>query len=296
MIMVKSFILCFAFLLFAFSSKANPFLGKTFAGWWCKIFGSCRADPMMNSIWGIGAVVDYTTCMGLPSEIEHGCRKILAEGQVPKEAFLWTMNVYRKNLGRLTTGGCMGEFSNGRCSSENTTVRRQDYNKIFKGIQNQCHLIVNDVRREKTRGFLAPHYFIDLCKGTVAESQVRVGLGTFSNNYANKEGMKTTVLGAFMVVPKIFRYKGTDERGATLIGMQKTNNQSGMNCKYLHETELDFSWGCPSIDKTFSRANGVISKMTQSPALLVNYGPEELMEDIDECRGSNNRTSKKGKK
>lgn len=280
---------------------------------------SCRADNIADTapapdVSPISAAAD--PCQFPDAKISANCRRFLANPEIPRDALLWTLDVFRQNTSGLKLKKCLKEFGNDHYSLKGITPE-----KIKRGIKNKCQILINDTRAKhndfKLRGTF---YYLDLCDGTMSTDYFNLGENTFNKNepYSNDDGDHATVLGAFLTSDQDFSYEpaacvqwrgkkrrrrcvktGLDpdyksvvsmvERlsgkprspAVALIGLQNTNNNSATSYKYLHCSPYRSSWGCPSVNPAHYK---MIETLAQNgPSLVVNYGPESKMEDPAKC-------------
>lgn len=252
---------------------------------------------------------DSAVCRGIEPELfKENCEKILVSGKVPKDAFIWTVKVYKNNLGHLNTRRCLGPMP-----LRHYSLKGFNPATLNGGIRNRGQFIINDTRtRHGGKPYRGHMYYIDLEKGEIIQSYFNMGVGSFDNKFANQPGKKTTLLGAFLTTDKEFSYELCDERdeisgrclkwreeyielrdqyfkgedievpAVALIGLQKSNNRSAEDLKYMHVSPYQSSWGCPSISAELEKKYRIIRKMAErGPSLVVNYGYQ--MEDPAEC-------------
>ncbi len=243
----------------------------------------------------------YPLCNnGLDDSWKANCDKLYEAG-IPKDALDFTLQSFNKNLTSFKTSKCFkwGEPKN-HYSFANTNEEKFK-NKVKNGIVNKCQIVINDTR-EKQMQYRGTMYYIDLCSGVepkVVKTYFNMGTGTYTNDFANVSGKKSTVLGAFLTNYQVFDYQPGNEKykklrsfikiqtgksyahGIQLFGLQGTNNNASNDMKYLHVSPYRSSWGCPSID---SKNYWMIEELAKNgPSLLVNYGEKSKMEDINKC-------------
>ncbi len=235
------------------------------------------------------------------------CEKLFKESDVPKDALAFSMKAFAKNMNKFSSNKCYKMMNSGHYSMKGTN--KSNFNKMMeKGIPNKCQIMINDTTKKlpkahkDARHFRRQMYYIDLCKEggpKVTKGYFNLGTGTFKNKYKNSEGNRTTVLGAFLTNTKVFDlsfqkkpYKKLRKSlkkkmgksyapGLQLFGLQKTNNNASKNAKYLHVSPYQSSFGCPSVNEDNYWMMEELAK--NGPSLVVNYGPDKKMEDINKC-------------
>ncbi|EQC44744.1 hypothetical protein [Bacteriovorax sp. Seq25_V] len=237
---------------------------------------------------------------GLDDSWKANCDKLFDAG-IPKDALEFTLKTFNKNLHKFKSNKCFkwGEPKNHYSFAR--TNEAEFKNKVKDGIANKCQIVINDTR-EKQMQYRGTMYYIDLCEGSepkVIKTYFNMGTGTYTNNFANVSGKKSTVLGAFLTNYQVFDYQPGNVKyqnlrsfiktkigknyahGVQLFGLQKTNNNASNDMKYLHVSPYRSSWGCPSIDQ---KNYWMIEELAKNgPSLLVNYGEKSKMEDINKC-------------
>lgn len=228
-------------------------------------------------------------CTGFPPEAVAGCEKFLKDKSIPQDALKYTLEIYRNNINGLRMNKCVLGTPSDHYSVPD------DFHKadLLKGIKNKCQVMINDTRA-KQGALRGTFHFLNLCTGDKRTGYFNLGTRTFSNDYQNICGKRTTVLGAFLTADEDFLYTPSDRDYAAIkkrfgggapavavFGLQNTNNRSANCYKYIHVSPYKSSWGCPSI----SPENGdLIAKLADNgPSLVVNYGPENKMEDPSKC-------------
>jgi hypothetical protein len=237
----------------------------------------------------------------------QNCQQLFKKSDIPKDALRFTMKSLVKNLYEFKSNKCYKMPSSKHYSSAGQT--KENFKKRMElGIPNKCQIMINDTRQKLPKGhddnyeLRRQSYYIDLCKKSgpsVTKLYFNLGEKTLSNDYKNAEGYKTTVLGAFLTNTDTFdlSFNGSKYRklrvdmeehmgkhyapGLLLYGLQETNNNAALNVKYLHVSPYKSSHGCPSI---YYKNYWMIEELaTNGPSLVVNYGPEIKMDDIDLC-------------
>jgi hypothetical protein len=240
---------------------------------------------------------------GMSSSWISNCNSILNDKLVPSDAFKYTLKVLHRNNESFESNKCY-KMQNSAHYSMRSLTKPKFEQQMKDGLPNKCQMIINDIREkvDKNKPYRRKMYYIDMCnpgKPKIIEDYMNIGVGTFVNNYENIEGKKTTVLGAFFTATKTFdlsfkkkKYKEIRKKikqdsgryyatGLQMFGLNKTNNNSSINNKYLHVSPYNSSWGCPSVSWQNYK---LIEQMSQNgPSLVVNYGDSKRMEDIDVC-------------
>lgn len=209
----------------------------------------------------------------------------------------YALDVMRRNQNSFAMDQCH-EFDAPNHYSMRGVTRENFEDSLSEGLPNKCQIMINDTR-ERPSQYRGTMYYIHLCgdRPQVERDYFNMGTGTFQNNFANRAGQRTTVLGAFFTNYESFDYQpgnsryqstrqtianlsGIEESTAVqLFGLQNTNSTSAPTKKYLHVSPYQSSWGCPSI-----RAENywMIRELAENgPSLVLNYG--EDMEDPSAC-------------
>ncbi len=241
---------------------------------------------------------------GTSSKWQNNCNSILSSGSVPKEAFLYTLAVMKKNATGFKSDKCY-KLADKEHYSMNGLTRDKFETMMSAGIPNKCQMMINnyDERISTHDGkhkCKTAQYYIDLCSSSpkVQKSFSYVGYGTCKtskpNVFTNKSGKGTTVLGAFLTGNNVFNFQKRDTAytdianspgfngkvpATPLIGLQKSNNGAAPDYKYLHVGAYT-SAGCPSVPPQDKSKVEALAK--NGPSLVVNY-KHGLMEDIGRC-------------
>lgn len=187
--------------------------------------------------------------------------------------------------------------------------------KLDGGIPNKCSFIINDYdQRIATHGgkykCQTRMYYVDLCRSEpyVVKTASYVGYGTCKRGkgFRNKSGLGTSLLGAHVTGAKLFDFQKRDAQyskiakelralqpkdleqrndpsgfvpALPLFGLQKSNNGSAPDLKYLHVGAYT-SAGCPSIPKQHAKL--IVDLAKRGPSLLLNY-KKGSMESLTQC-------------
>lgn len=256
------------------------------------------------------------TCAFLTGEQQTNCLKFVSDPEIPQDALAWTLAVFRDNRHGLRMNQCLlpppDHYSNIETVSvgmpspiiEQPAMTIPD---LRGGIKNHCQLMINDTRARWSKDFpyRRTYYYLDLCKGTKKTGYFHVGTGGKTGLEANKTDRKSTVLGAFLTSDTLFSYDNGGPKydpikkeygyvaALALFGLQETNNGSARDFKYMHVSPHKSSWGCPSLapeDEPLIR-----ELAAGGPSLVVNYGPEEQMQDPRLCTGTSPGTLRGGR-
>lgn len=258
----------------------------------------CPDSELQTSAEELASLAESTELCDFPdAQTRQNCIAFLNDPDIPQDALEWTLRVFRRNLGSLRMDQCLrrppDHYSN-HDRNGNMVMRTEN---LRRGIQNQCQIMINDTREQWGNPNQFPYrrtyYYLNLCTGEKRTGYFNLGTGTFRNNYENVGGRRTTVLGAFLTSSQAFSYSGGGSSysgivrrlgrvpSVALFGLQNTNNRSAENYKYMHVSPYRSSWGCPSIAE---EDYDIIDTLAENgPSLVVNYGPENRMEDPAEC-------------
>ncbi|WP_127715002.1 hypothetical protein [Halobacteriovorax sp. HLS] len=232
------------------------------------------------------------------------CNKLYEAG-IPHDALNYTLKAFKNNFDK---------FRNNKCyiytDKKGEGPKKEFTDSMKNGIPNKCQIVINNTKEEAEKfpksqyPFRRKMYYIDICKGEVKTSYFNLGSGTFKSNYANISGKHSTVKGVFMTGTNVFNfvpggkksipkynavrsymkktYGESKAHGLQLFGLQKTNNGSGPDSKYMHVSPYKSSWGCPSIDKDNYWMIENLAK--NGPSMVVNYGDGmQDIEDVNDC-------------
>jgi hypothetical protein len=237
---------------------------------------------------------------GTDKKWRKNCESLVSSNKVPKQAFLYALSVMKKNASSFKSNKCYKMESPDHYSMRGLTKGGFE-NLMKKGVPNKCQMMINNFdERIKTHGgskkCKTANYYIDLCSSSpsVKKSFSYVGYGTCkgSSGFTNKTGKGTSLLGAFMTSNKVFNFQKRDKSysaiakqlggkipATPLIGLQKSNNRSALDKKYLHVGAYT-SAGCPSMPP--SDAGKIKALTNNGPSLVLNYKAGQ-MDKIEDC-------------
>lgn len=268
---------------------------------------SCPGETPTNADDLTTAARCAKTCAFLTGEKQAHCLKFASDPEIPQDALAWTLAVLRDNMHGLRMNQCLlpppEHYSNIETVSagmpspiiEQPAMTIPD---LRAGVKNHCQVLINDTRKAWAKGFpyRRTYYYLDLCTGTKKTGYFHVGTGGKTGAEANQTNRKSTVLGAFLTSDTLFSYDNGGSKydpikkeygyvaALALFGLQETNNGSARDFKYLHVSPHKSSWGCPSVapeDEPMIR-----ELATKGPSLVVNFGPEDQMQDPRKCTGT----------
>lgn len=233
-------------------------------------------------------------CAFEEDHIRQNCIQFLEDESIPQDALEWTLKVLKNNLSELKMNQCTRPPPDHYSNHDRRGEMVMTNERLKQGIKNKCQIMINDTRQKfESYTYRATYYYLDLCTGEKRTGYFNLGSGTFKNDYANSSGKHTTVLGAFLTSDHVFSYNNGGSKynpikrrlrrvpSLALFGLQNTNNRSGENYKYMHVSPHRSSWGCPSLSED---DYDIIDTLGENgPSLVVNYGPEDKMEDPAEC-------------
>lgn len=237
---------------------------------------------------------------GTSAKWKSNCRNLINSGRVPNKAFLYALNVMKKNSSSFKSNKCYKMASSDHYSMKGLNKSKLE-GLMANGIPNKCKMMINNYdERISTHGGAhkcqTAQYYIDLCSSSpkVEKSFSYVGYGTCKSGrgFRNRSGQGTTLLGAFLTGNHTFNFQKRDasytaiarQLGGTvpatpLIGLQQSNNGASPDLKYLHVGAYT-SAGCPSVPP--KDAGKIRALASGGPALVLNY-KEGQMEDINKC-------------
>ena len=237
---------------------------------------------------------------GVPPRWKKNCKKLINSGKVPKNAFLYALNVMKKNATSFKSKKCYRLANSSHYSMKGMNKSKFE-NVMAGGLKNKCQMMINDYderisTHDGAHKCKTAQYFIDLCSMSpkVEKSFSYVGYGTCKKGrgFKNSPGQFTSLLGAFVTANHTFNFQKRDPSyteiarqlggivpATPLIGLQNSNNRSAVDYKYLHVGAYT-SGGCPSVPR--EDASKINKLATNGPSLVVNYKHGQ-MEDIDKC-------------
>jgi len=235
----------------------------------------------------------------------RNCEKLYASG-IPKEALDYALKVMRINANSFRTNKCFvpekGLKPSNHVSMQGLTADKFENELMKNGLPNKCQFMINDLKdRKKSNGCRAKGYFIDLCKGDGPEVVSQYHHMASLNCSAKGKKYNLSNVGAFFTHNQTFdftdvtsdksKYRSianeVKENGGKreaialqLVGIQRQNNNSTLDGKYIHVGSSESSNGVPTIDaKNYDKIEEFAKN---GPSLVVNFANGN-MEDIEEC-------------
>lgn len=168
--------------------------------------------PKIPGIWEPDTdLSDEGACniSGLTADQKAKCVELLGNGDVPRDALLFTLDGIRRNADEFKTNQCFDQssgydkqFSNKHYSLGGMDEPSDFTKKMEKGIKNKCRFIINDVGdpQESHGGelkCLMTTYVVNICTGESRKTKAWLGYGTCKRGRGNKNVTEqgTTLLG-----------------------------------------------------------------------------------------------------
>ena len=229
----------------------------------------------------------------------------MKSGSIPNtQAVNYTLNFLAQNYQGLKDSHCA--FDGLKKDVACDICKKPD--QVRQGIKNGCSFILNDLKKPWGDGTTrTTGYYVDLCKSStepiVQKFYINQGTGTSGNkNYADEEGAKSTLPGAFLTDDRVTPFYPYDPEkyvairkrlGGTLPSIRlrglNASNNSSEDSKPMHVSPFKTSWGCPSVGP---QSAAIIEKLVQKgPALIMNYH-SAAYEQKDSCDNDGSDTSK----